>query len=92
MTFLWDYGDGSTPDDLGVHMYQDTGRYVIRLTAENYCGSETFSRTIDIFEESAVADFTVNPENGSRDTLCSGEVVTLDGSLSEFADFFLWQN
>ena len=91
MTYMWDYGDGSDPDDTGVHMYQDTGRYTVRLTAENFCGSQTITRIIEVLG-TPQADFAVVDGGGtSLDTVCIGELVTLDGASSDFATSYRWR-
>jgi len=42
LDIVWDFGDGSTStDNLASHVYDTPGNYVITLTAENSCGSDT---------------------------------------------------
>jgi len=46
---LWDFGDGETTTiENPVHVYLQTGVYVVKLTATNDCGAKTTSDTLYI--------------------------------------------
>ncbi|MFK7808644.1 MAG: PKD domain-containing protein [Saprospiraceae bacterium] len=50
-TYLWDFGDGSTPTVLEnpIHSYNTPGIYEVTLTVENqFCGGNMFTLTIEI--------------------------------------------
>lgn len=89
MTFWWDYGDGAA-DDVGIHTYQDTGFYTVTLTAMNPCDTVIKVKTIRALGL-PVADIAVNLDNGLQDTICVGEVITLDGTVSTFATSYRWR-
>jgi hypothetical protein len=43
ISFLWDFGDGTTSTELGpTHVYADYGTYPVTLDVENICGSTDF--------------------------------------------------
>ncbi len=45
MTFLWDFGDGSTSDEFEPsHAYDSNGFYDVSLTATNQCGDSTLTK------------------------------------------------
>ena len=89
MELLYDYGDGSPVDDLAMHTYQDTGTYRVTLMASNFCGENNLTRTIRVLGTPEPA-INLNPENGGRDTICVGDVFTLDGEVSRFVTDYQW--
>lgn len=47
--FRWDFGDGSSSSETNpAHTYSESGDYLVQLIAENACGSDTFSRQVNI--------------------------------------------
>jgi len=79
LSFTWDYGDGTTPDNNinGSHIYSATGSYDIRLLAVsgNGCSSDT-SKNFSSFFTKPVAQFAA-----STNEICQGEQITFtDGS------------
>ncbi|WP_146154338.1 PKD domain-containing protein [Chitinophaga ginsengisoli] len=72
MTYLWDFGDGSTsPSQHPSHDYTTTGTFTVKLTATTTSGcTQTFTAPNYIVVNTAVADFTIQ-----RDA-CAGNNVT----------------
>ncbi len=62
--FLWDFGDGTTSTDVNpVHMYNDTGTYVIKLVAvdSSTCNKiDSTSMTVNVHSR-PTAEFTHQP-------------------------------
>ena len=59
-SWSWDFGDGSTSTEQNpTHIYQNAGKYTVKLTASNDQGSDTKTKTDYI---------TVNPNNGGGGT------------------------
>jgi len=48
-SYFWDFGDGTTSNDVHpIHTYNGTGQYVVTLIAQNDCGTDTATQTIDV--------------------------------------------
>lgn len=48
-TFYWDFGDGYFSDlENPWHNYQQSGEYLVCLTATNSCGTDSFCETVEI--------------------------------------------
>jgi gliding motility-associated-like protein len=58
--YLWDYGDGSTPDEKGSHLFSAPKTYSVTLTATNKCATNgvKITQNISIIEpaKAAIAD------------------------------------
>lgn len=63
-SFIWDFGDGNTSlEGNPVHVYFESGTYIISLTASNECGSATASQSVTVIAPSStMIDFTANDE------------------------------
>lgn len=84
MSHFWDFGDGKTSTDSSpTHIYKD-GRYEIKYTATNKCGSTKTSRTITIGDR-PTAGFSVKSENG-----CIPYVVQFENTSTSSAKNFNW--
>ena len=63
--YLWDFGDGSSSSEKSPeHRYATPGKYVIKLTASNGLGSNTYSQQITIDNPEAYTmfgKFTLDP-------------------------------
>ena len=46
----WDFGDGASSDERypAPHEYANPGQYVVTLTTQNYCCTDTFSQTVQV--------------------------------------------
>ena len=50
VSYLWGFGDDNTSDlQHPVHSYAGTGQYTIILIAENQCGIDSITKTVEIF-------------------------------------------
>lgn len=71
-SFIWDFGDGSAPEEAEnpLHRYTSQGTFEVTLTAVNDCGSDVLimSITPDVCpaEDFPVADFEISEENGEE--------------------------
>jgi hypothetical protein len=46
---LWDYGDGTTPDEAASHQYRVAGRYIVTLTVTDDAGAtDAASEAVDV--------------------------------------------
>ena len=81
--FIWDYGDGSFDTLMAKtavgHIYADTGRYTVSLTAINTAAcSDVFTSEVRIIAvPDPVISFTQNPESG-----CAPLTVTFSSDSS----------
>lgn len=81
-SYLWDFGDGNTSTDPNpIHIYADTGDYVITLTVTGPCGTDVSTQnmnanlvSVDELPMFASLDVYPNPNNGS---------FTIDMNLNE---------
>ena len=81
--FTWNFGDGSDPETQTLtlpedvtHTYTSTGTYDISLTAENFCGSTTIIKQIEV---SPLPTATIS----GGDNICQGAdspVITFTGA------------
>ncbi|SFW70248.1 PKD domain-containing protein [Chitinophaga sancti] len=71
ITYLWDFGDGSTSTDLNpIHTYTAEGNYTVTLTATSADGcSKTLTQTEYIKIAAIAADFTIS------ESLCKGTTL-----------------
>jgi len=72
ITYLWDFGDGSTDATQGnvSHSYAGTGTYTVKLTVTNGTCSFSFSKQLKLVGD--IADFTI-----SDNAVCKFEPFTL---------------
>ena len=48
-SYTWQFGDFASSNSFEpIHIFNQTGEYIIQLTADNFCGSNSFSDTIII--------------------------------------------
>lgn len=72
-TYFWDFGDGFTTSEMSpTHLYNDTGVYIITLTATGPCGTSVYTDTMyavltGLDDASAFGSLNVypNPTNGN---------------------------
>jgi PKD repeat protein len=84
--FLWDFGDGFTSTDKApVHLYENTGLYLVELEASNKLGCTSRETREVLINTLPQADF-------EYDLVCEGDVVILrDVSIVEGADILAWE-
>ena len=83
--FSWDFGDGNTSSLTSPnHSYSIDGDKVVQLIATSSCGTDTFSKTITIFD-GAIANFT---DNSTGD--CFGLDVIFTDSSTGNPTSWLW--
>ncbi|MCB0537606.1 MAG: metallophosphoesterase [Bacteroidetes bacterium] len=63
-TYYWDFNDGNydtTSTNLATHTFEANGIYNVSLTAENDCGTSTFTKEVEInYYISSIRDLYVN--------------------------------
>jgi len=83
--FSWDFGDGTGSDDTNPsHDFNTDGFYTVTLTAENDCGSVTYSETFEIVTE-PLAGFSSDVTTG-----CADLTVNFMDMSSDNTDSWLW--
>ena len=88
----WDFGDGTTSDERypGPHTYAQDGQYIIILTTQNWCCTDSYQIEVQVgasaLNEAAQKQFSIQP-NPATDyvqlTLANDE--TVDYQLLDFA-------
>ncbi|MFT5384031.1 MAG: PKD repeat protein, partial [Saprospiraceae bacterium] len=67
--YNWDFGDGNVSDDTNpVHDFVTDGIYTVVLTAENECGTVTYTETFEIVTE-PLAGFNADVTSGCADLM-----------------------
>ncbi len=84
ITYLWDFGDGSTSDQPVVsHLYEQGGSYKVNLTVSDnsglQCEKSVTSQSIDVNTPPQAAF-------SAQDLACVNESVTLDASATQDND------
>ncbi|MEO6190821.1 MAG: PKD domain-containing protein, partial [Saprospiraceae bacterium] len=80
----WEFGDGTTSTQFGpVHDYKD-GRYEVKYTSTNGCGSTVVKKTITIGAK-PIAGFSVSNPKG-----CIPFTVQFQNTSTATAKFFEW--
>jgi hypothetical protein len=83
-SIFWDFGDGNFSNDYWpYHTYAQKGVYIVTLYIENFCGSSTFTDTIDATCPGTDASF--NFSYGVQ----PGEAIFSDQSISP-TNIVLW--
>ncbi len=91
--FTWDFGDGNNSNDTNPsHDFDMDGEYIVTLTAENECGTTTYTETFEIVTEplagfnadvtTGCADLTVNFMDQSSENTTSWEWTFEGGNPS----------
>jgi PKD domain len=92
--FLWEFGDGDTSTDFSPrHLYYESGKFNVRLTATNAAGSTIFDKFVEVeknkalnllstcrIESVTLTKVTNNKPDGSR-----WDESTTKDSLADFA-------
>lgn len=83
-TYHWDFGDGSTSTvEEPTHIYASEGIYQVRLRAENECGEDEITKSIQVIGlPEADADMDLDPASG-----CADVTVSFDNTVDDFANF-----
>ncbi len=82
---LWNFGDGNTGTNFNpTHTYATDGVYTVTLTAQNACGSNTTTQTVNIVTQPTAA-FTMSAASG-----CAPHTVTMNNGSSANATSFQW--
>ena len=85
--YFWDFGDGTTFEGPApVHQYDQTGTYTISLTVSNSCGSDTYTRIIEVVDDPA-AGFT---SALVTDDYCFPATVQLNDASNQWSHTF-WE-
>jgi len=94
-TWIWNYGDGSTPDTAHYHCYNTPGSYDVTLTATSTLGGCSSTSTVVGYitvHPNPVADFTaplstsiINPEVTYTDnsTISSGSIASWNWTFGD---------
>jgi PKD repeat protein len=62
--YQWEFGDGNmSTEENPTHVYEKNGTYTVTLTATNECGTDVFTRTVEI-NAYPIADFSANELSG----------------------------
>ncbi|MCF8219577.1 MAG: PKD domain-containing protein, partial [Bacteroidales bacterium] len=82
--FTWHFGDGTTLtsfsyNDTINHSYNSPGIYTIKLIGENYCGSDSITKTICVVPD-VVADFSLALGGCAPDTLTLNNLTSTPSS------------
>ena len=80
-SYNWEFGDGeSSNEESPVHVYQQSGEYMVTLTAENECGFSSATITVQVIltgvgEIPGISEFNVfpNPNSGRFTMKLTGE-------------------
>lgn len=84
--YFWSFGDGNFSTDVNpVHTFSEGGVYQVSLEADNECGADFFSLTIEIID-APTADFEVDIDSG-----CAPHEIGLVNHSSSNAEEFYWQ-
>jgi PKD repeat protein len=87
-TLYWDFGDGEVSTDTNpVHVYTDTGTYLINLTATNDGGSDSCTDTVEIRKPKPDASFVATSPTEGQVPLA---VQFLDTSTGEGPFTYHW--
>lgn len=82
--YFWEFGDGGTSTDVDpVYTYFEAGTYVVKLYANNHCGSVIKTFTVNTFP---TPDFSADPSSG-----CATLSVQLTNESSSNSTTFQWQ-
>ncbi len=81
-SFEWDFGDGSpiSTEESPTHPYASTGEYTVTLTVYNNCGSDTYTRKVEVIADPE-ADFEQSAEGG-----CANTVIDFTDLSNEFSN------
>ena len=91
-SYEWNFGDGSTSTTTGIHTYNDTGTYPVRLIAFDHCGrSDTTSQLIHINGANDINSIenkgvTIHPNPANADFTISDIPVSALNSRLEITD------
>jgi len=79
VAYIWDFGDGQEGEGVVVtHIYQDDGRYMVRLTVRDDKGAtDIVTGQVKVLNPPPTASFTYFPESPR-----AGETVTFDATAS----------
>ncbi len=79
--YLWDFGDGTTSTDPNPsHQYDTPGTYTISQTVSNTCGSDIFTRTIEVVGQPLAAF------NQTGDAGCTNTVIDFSDTSNEYSN------
>lgn len=94
--YFWNFGDDSTAAGTNpVHVFENTGNFTVSLTVSNSCGSDTYTRTIEVVDQPA-AGFNYSLIS---DDYCFPAIVHLNDASNQWsntvweilpADTLLW--
>ncbi|MBK7871300.1 MAG: PKD domain-containing protein [Saprospiraceae bacterium] len=84
--YLWRFGDGKTSTDANpTHIYTSDGNYTVTLIAQNECGNDTTTQSVNI-STAPTADFSAQMTSG-----CAPLTVQFQNNASANATAFEWQ-
>ena len=91
-SYLWDFGDlGVSEDENPIHVYEESGDYLICLEVMNACGSDVFCQVVTVVVPLSMVDISGNiaKENGQTvgnvTVNCTGAspfLTLIDGNYS----------
>lgn len=89
LTYVWDFGDGSAPQQSPTpatsHDYLAAGRYTVSLTVEDNLGKESAPDTIEVFPGDTPPEPVIEtPTDGT--TFSVGQQITATGSVTDTED------
>jgi len=89
-SYDWDFGDGTPHSTVAnpIHTFYAGGDFTVTLTAENECGTDTYTRSVNVICPEVVASFDAGPETSGEIPLEVDFISTSTGSpISHSWDF-----
>lgn len=89
--WLWDFGDGTTStEENPQHIYADTGRFDVTLTAlNNGCPAAAVTKNDAVYKQAPVAKFGFRLDCVNRLSVAFGDTSITDASLTPLT--YLWE-
>jgi PKD repeat protein len=86
-SYVWNFGDGSDVSNEAnpTHTYAQAGTYTVTLTAENECGTATFTQTVEIVGSAPTPAISANSVEG-----CAPFTVNFSDQSSGSPDSWVW--
>lgn len=90
LTYVWDFGDGSTPEETTEsttnHTYKESAKYTVTLKVRDNEGKESATDTIEVFPGDTPPEPSIEAPTTSDTPFRVGEEITLQGSANDPED------